>query len=50
MQCFNIALHHALDSAIERKIVLPSDECSRTPLLLDLTINMQVTLEGLWVR
>lgn len=50
MQCTNIALHHALDSVIERKIVLSSDECSRTPLLLDLTINMQVTLEGLWVR
>jgi hypothetical protein len=50
MQCFNIALQHALDSPIERKIVFTRDVCSRTPLLLGLTISMQMTLEGPWVR
>jgi hypothetical protein len=49
-QHVNIALQHALASTIERKIMLLSDASYKPPLLLDLMICMQVTLEGLWVR
>ncbi len=47
MQFFSIAFPRALDFAIERKIVLMSDACSRPPLfplLLGLTISMNLTL------
>jgi hypothetical protein len=49
-QHVNIVLQHALASTIERKIMLLSDASYKPPLLLDLMICMQVTLEGLWVR
>jgi hypothetical protein len=34
MYCVNIALQHALDSAIERKIALVGDVCSRPPIAI----------------
>jgi len=49
-QHVNIVLQHALASTIERKIMLLNDACYKPPLLLDLMICMQVTLEGLWVK
>jgi hypothetical protein len=33
-QCVNIALQHVLAFAIERKIVLASDACSRPPITI----------------
>jgi hypothetical protein len=49
-QCVSIVFQHALTFAIERKIALTSDACSRPPLLLDLMICMHATIEGLWVK
>jgi hypothetical protein len=49
-QHVSIAFQHTLTFAIKKKIVLVGDVCSRPPLLLDLTICIQVTLKGPWVK
>ncbi len=45
-QCVNITFQRALASTIKKKITLTGDVFLNLPLLLDLTIGMQVTLEG----
>jgi hypothetical protein len=46
--CVNIALQHVLAFAIERKIVLVGDVCSRPPITI--TFHNLHTQKGPWVK